>query len=90
MTNQPEDAGRRLATSLGLDSTDIPSVYSELRLAGRDENRNLLLGDQPRLLEVARYSADILRRFQAVDGEIDVPRLPGTTPLASVLREQGK
>ena len=84
--SQPADSSQRLAAYLGLNATEILSVYSGLRLAGPVENRQILLGPGATIVLRTQDSAEILRQSGSPGWDLDAHTLPATAPLTLALQ----
>lgn len=85
---KPDASAQRLAAYLGLDAKEINSVYSGLRLAGPEENREIMLGPDATIVELTQHSLEILRQSGSVDWYLDARALPATNPLMLALEER--
>ncbi|OGT84062.1 MAG: hypothetical protein A3H91_13260 [Gammaproteobacteria bacterium RIFCSPLOWO2_02_FULL_61_13] len=86
MKSKPGESAQRLAAYLGLDAKQIFSVYSGLRLAGRVENREIMLGPDAAIVGLTQHSVEILRQSGSLDWDLDAHALPATTPLVNALK----
>jgi NitT/TauT family transport system substrate-binding protein len=77
---------RQMAPRLGIGPEEVTATFRELRLADRENNRAMLTGDPPRLLEIAGNLQQIMLRNKLLRGSVDIAALIEPGPL----RELGR
>lgn len=60
LQRNPQDAGYRMASHLGLRSADVPAAYKGMVLPDLEGNRRLLGGDKPVLLDSAHMLSEVM------------------------------
>lgn len=68
---QPEDAAIRMSKRLGVKPEEIPAMMEGIILPTRAENKKILGGDIPALLEPAKRLSEILVKEKMIDRIID-------------------
>lgn len=69
--NKPEDAGRRISKRLGIKPEEVPGMMDGIILPTRAENKKILGGENPSILEPAHRLSEILVKEKMLDHMID-------------------
>lgn len=86
LRNEPQDAARRMAPRLGMNTGEFLAALNGLRLPDLDENRRLLNGREPALRTPAQRLAEVMLAERllhspvAVDALLDARLLTETQP----------
>jgi NitT/TauT family transport system substrate-binding protein len=71
LNNEPKDAMLRISKRLGVKPTDIPAMLDGIILPSRDDNKRILGGERPGLIEPAHKLAEILVQEKMLANRVD-------------------
>lgn len=72
LKNKPKDSSIRISKRLGIMPEEVPKMMQGIILPTREENKKILGGDNPSLLEPAHKLSELLVKEKMIDGMIDV------------------
>lgn len=72
LRDHPDDAALRISKRMGVKPADIPVMMEGIVLPGPDDNKRILGGDQPGIIEPAGRLSEILMREKILPGLVDV------------------